>query len=368
MIPIFEPTIFKNSVKYVNQALKTGWISSQGNFIKKFEKKLAKFHNLKYCLLTSSCTSALHLSILSLDLKKNDEIICPALSFIAPSNMVVLSNLKLVLVDIDKDTLNIDVKKIEKKITKKTKAILVVHQFGHSADMEKIIKLKKKYNLKIIEDNAESFGGKYKGKLNGTMGDITTLSFFANKIITTGEGGAILTNNKSLYLKCLEMRDHGMSLKKKYLHTRLGFNYRMTNLQAAVGLSQIEKISYILSKRNKQMSDYYSLLNKNKNFKLRSFKNWCTPVHWLLTITLNTANLRDKMLTYLKRKNIDARQMINPINDAPHIKKKIKEKFPISRKISYNSLHLPSGLNLKNNQIKYVVKCLNNFFKDVNIS
>ena len=363
MIPIFKPVISKQANKNVLNCLKTSWISSQGNYIKKFEKTLADYHAMNYCVATSSCTTALHLAILSLGLKKDDEVICPALSFIAPANMVLLSNLKLILVDINPITLNIDENKIEEKITNKTKVIIVVHQFGHSANMSKIMKLKKKYNLKIIEDNAESIGGKYKNKLNGTMGDLSTLSFFANKIITSGEGGAVLTNNKDLYLKCLEMRDHGMSIKKRYSHKMLGFNYRMTNLQAAIGLSQINEIKTILKKRKKQMQDYYKLLSKNENYSIRKFENWCTPVHWLTTITLKKENLRQKLLKYLKNHKIDARQMVNPINDSVHIRKLIKKKFYYANKISKNSIHLPSGLNITIKEIGYIVNKLNNFFK-----
>ncbi len=362
MIPIFKPVISQKGKNNVLKCLKTSWISSQGIFIKKFENALKEFHKMKYCVATSSCTTALHLAILSLNLKKNDEIICPALSFISPANMVILSNLKLVLVDINPKTLTIDENEIEKKITKKTKAILVVHQFGHAANMSKILKLKKKYNLKIIEDNAESIGGKFKKKLNGTMGDLSTLSFFANKIITTGEGGAVLTNNKNLYLKCLQMRDHGMSLKKRYFHKMLGFNYRMTNLQAAIGLSQIQEIKKILKIRNKQINYYYQLLKNNKNYSLRKFESWCEPVHWLTTITLKKSGQRDRLLKYLKKNKIDARQMINPINEAVHIKKFIRNRFKIAYKISKNSFHLPSGISLSEKQIKYIVSRLNGFF------
>tara|TARA_B100001121_G_scaffold309469_1_gene336467 strand:+ start:167 stop:1258 length:1092 start_codon:yes stop_codon:yes gene_type:complete len=363
MIPIYKPVISKYSKKNVLNCLKTNWISSQGDYIKKFEKELSRFHHMKYCIVTSSCTTALHLSLLSLNLKKDDEVICPALSFIAPANMILLSNLKLVLVDIDPITLTIDEKLIEKKITRKTKAILVVHQFGHSANMDKILQLKKKYNLKIIEDNAESIGGKYKGKLNGTMGDISTLSFFANKIITTGEGGAILTNKKDIYLRCLEMRDHGMSIKKRYFHKMLGFNYRMTNLQAAIGLSQIREIKKILNKRNLQMNYYYDLLSNNKNYFIRKFQNWCEPVHWLTTITLKKKGIRDKLLNYLKKNKIDSRQMVNPINESNHIKKIINIRFKNSYNISKNSLHLPSGTDLKKKEINYIVNKLNSYFK-----
>ena len=364
MIPIFQPYLSKIAKKNLDLAINTNWISSQGNFILKFEEKLKKYHNMKYCLVTSSCTSALHLSILSFGFKEGDEIICPSLSFIAPANMIVLSKLKLVLVDIDKDTLNLDLEKAEKKITKKTKAILIVHQFGHSADMEKLMALKKKYKLKIIEDNAESLGGKFKNKLNGTFGDITTLSFFANKIITTGEGGAILTNNKKLYIKCKEMRDHGMSIKKKYFHIRMGFNYRMTNMQAAIGLSQINEIRKILAIRNQQMKFYYSLLKNENYFIKRKFKNWCLPVHWLMTITLKKKNLRNKLIKYLKKRGIESRPMINPIEDALHLEKyRDRKQSIVAKKISTNSLHLPSSTSLTANQISYICSTLNAYFK-----
>ncbi len=363
MIPIYKPVISRQANRNVLDCLKTSWISSQGSYVKKFEKALSKYHRMKYCIATSSCTTAIHLALMSLNLKKNDEVICPALSFIAPANMVLLSNLKLVLVDINPLTLNIDEDKIEEKITKKTKAIIVVHQFGHSANMSKILSLKKKYNLKIIEDNAESIGGKFKNKLNGTMGDLSTLSFFANKIITTGEGGAVLTNNKKLYLKCLEMRDHGMSIKKRYFHKFLGFNYRMTNLQAAIGLTQIKEINSIINKRNKQMQYYYKLLSNNSNYQIRKFQAWCKPVHWLTTIILKKKKIRDNLLKYLKEKKIDARQMVNPINDSIHIRRIIKKKFKYADQISKNSIHLPSSLNLTKGEINYIVNKLNIFFK-----
>ena len=286
MINIFVPKYSVRAKKNVIDCLNTGWISSQGNYIKKFEKKLSNFFKIKYCIATSSCTTALHLSLMGLELGKNDEVICPALSFIAPSNMVLLSNAKLVLVDINPVTLNIDENLIEKSISKKTKAILVVHQFGHAARMDKIIAIAKKYKLKIIEDNAESIGGKFKGKLLGTFGDVTTLSFFANKIITTGEGGAVLTNNKKTYLKMLEMRDHGMKYNQKYNHVRMGYNYRMTNLQAAIGCSQVDELKQILKKRMTQMKLYYHYLKDIEEITIRNFQNWCSPVHWMLTITL----------------------------------------------------------------------------------
>ena len=299
MIPISSPHIDNKAKKYVNKCLDTNWISSQGEYVNKLEKSLAKYHNTKYCIVTSSCTAALHLAIKSLNLGKGDEIICPNLTFIAPANMIVLSGAKIQLVDVDPETFAIDHKQIEKKINKKTKAIMVVHQMGHSADMDPITKLVKKYKLKIIEDNAESIGGKYKGKKLGTIGDVATLSFFANKIITTGEGGAVITNSKKIAERTYMLRDHGMSKVKRYLHLDLGYNYRMTNMQAAIGFSQVQNLNKILKMRNKQLLTYNKYLKNIKDIRIRSFKDWCTPVHWLMTITIKKKNLRNKILKYL---------------------------------------------------------------------
>ena len=364
MIPISSPYIDNRAKKYVLKCLNTNWISSQGEYILKFEKSLAKYHNAKYCIVTSSCTSAIHLAIKSLDIGKGDEVICPDLTFIAPANMIALSGAKLKLVDIDPETFAIDHKKIIKNITKKTKAILVVHQMGHAADMDKILKIAKKYNLKVIEDNAESIGGKYKGRMLGTIGDVSTLSFFANKIITTGEGGAIITNSKKIADKCYILRDHGMSKEKKYYHIDLGYNYRMTNMQAAIGYSQIKILNKILKIRSKQLLIYKKYLSKIKEIELRSYKKWSTPIHWLTTVTINKKNLRNKLIKFLNKSGIDARQMINPVHQAKHFKKYFNKKnYKNSINISNRTMHLPSSTNLKEKEIKLICKKIYTFFK-----
>ena len=368
MIPIFVPYLNKKAKKYVSQCIDTNWVSSQGTYIRKFEKALAKYHKVKYCIATSSCTSALHLAIKSLNLEKSDEVICPDLTFLAPANMIVLSGAKLKLIDINPETLAIDHKQIEKKINKKTKAIMVVHQFGHSADMDPIMKIARKYNLKVIENNAESIGGKYKGKKLGTIGDVATLSFYANKIITSGEGGAVLTNSKKIAEKCYVLRDHGMArtsdVIKKYTHLDLGYNYRMTNMQAAVGFSQLEIINKILKKRNTQMLLYKKHLSQISEIKVRSFKNWCSPVHWMTTITVNKKNLRNKLIYFLLKEGIDARPMINPVHQAYHFKKIFNNKnFKNSINISKNSMHLPSSTSLKKSEIKFICSKVKLFFR-----
>ena len=355
MIPIYEPYFTGNEKKYLMDCIDTTWISSQGEYILKFEKALADFHSMRHAIVTSNCTAALHLSLKALGIGPDDEVICPALTFISPANMVVLSGAKLVLVDIHPETLTIDPDLIEERINKRTKAIIVVHHFGHAAHMDEIMELGKKYNLKIIEDNAESIGGKYKGKLLGTIGDISCFSFFGNKIITTGEGGAVLTDNEDTAIKCRELRDHGMSHKKKYHHTDLGYNYRMTNMQAAIGLAQMEKLDEILKLRRKQMVYYYNELSSAEGITLRKYAEWCDPVHWMTTITLEDKYERDKFLLFMKNNGVDCRQMINPIHYADHFKSKYSEiEFKNAVHISNQSAHLPSSTALSDSQIKYI--------------
>ena len=366
-ISIYEPELIGNERKYLLDCIDTNWISSQGRYIKEFENKLAEYHRANFGIATSSCTSALHLAIKALDIGEGDEIICPNLTFIAPANMVLLSGAKLKLVDIDKETLIIKPELIEKQITKNTKAIIVVHQFGHAAPMDEIMKLATKFNLKIIEDNAESIGGKYKGKLLGTFGDICCFSFFGNKIITSGEGGAVITNDSELATKCRELRDHGMDSNKKYSHIRLGYNYRMTNMQAAIGLAQLEMLDEILEKRLKQMNLYYKLLKNTKGLQLRKFKEWCDPVHWLMTITLDSEFKREDFLAFMKNRGIDCRQMINPVHHAKYLIDHYNyNDFPNSVDISKRSVHLPSSSFLSEEDISYIVDQTNFFFKEFN--
>lgn len=363
MIPIFEPFLSGNEKKYLMDCIDSTWISSQGKYITEFERLLADYHGLEYGIATSNCTTALHLAIKALGIGPGDEIICPDLTFIAPANMILLSGADLKLVDIDPETLAFDIELLEKAITAKTKAIIVVHQFGHAAPMDEIMALAQKHSLKIIEDNAESIGGKYKGKLLGTFGDISCFSFFGNKIITSGEGGALLTNNKELAVRCRELRDHGMASYKKYLHVDLGYNYRMTNMQAAIGLAQMERLPEILDIRNRQMKLYYELLADVPQIKLRSYASWCEPVHWLMTFALTEKYDRDKFLEYMYAKGVECRQMIYPVHQAMHLVNLYNDKdFKNSVSVSRQSVHLPSSSSLSDEHVHLICDTVKSFF------
>ncbi len=355
MIPIFEPYLGKSEKDFLVDAIDSGWISSQGKYIEMLEKELCNYHAVDHCVVTSSCTTALHLSLLSLDISPGDEVICPALTFIAPANMVKLCGAKLVLVDIDQDTMTIDPSLIERAITKKTKAIIVVHQFGHSAHMDEILQISKRNNISVIEDNAESIGGKYKGKLLGTIGDLSTLSFFGNKIITSGEGGAVITNRKELADKARILRDHGQSREIKYDFILPGYNYRMTNLQAAIGYAQVGKLGDILTKRKNQMELYYQILEDEKKISLRKFANWTTPVHWLLTLSIDNVLNTSLIIKKMREKGIECRPMIGPVYDAKHFRKMFDEtEFPNARNVSQKFFHLPSATSLTKQEIEFI--------------
>ena len=252
VVPVNRPLIKGNELKYVSKVIKSGWISADGHYVKKFEKKFSKYIKRKFSVAVSSGTAALDIAFKSINLKPEDEVIVPAFTIISCLNQIVRMGAKPVLVDADPKTFNIDINQLKKKITKKTKAILIVHIYGLPVDIDEILKITKKKKIYIIEDAAEQLGQTYKDKPIGSFGDISTFSFFANKHITTGEGGMIATNNKLLSKKFLVLRNLSFQInKQKFIHDELGWNYRMTSMQAAFGLAQLENIKHFIKKKNK---------------------------------------------------------------------------------------------------------------------
>jgi len=357
LIPIFEPLIGSEERENVLECIDSGWISSQGKFIAEFEEAFAGWNSMPYGVATSNCTTALHLSLVALGVGKGDEVICPDLTFIAPANMIHWSGATPVLVDVEEKSWGIDPEKIKEKITERTKGIIVVHAFGHSADMDPILEIAKEHKLFIIEDVAEAPGAYYKDRVVGSLGDVSCYSFFANKIMTTGEGGIVLSNSFDLDKSMRIYRDHGMSREKRYVHTVSGFNYRMTNMQAAVGVAQLQKLQNTLLLRSKQEEVYKRLFYNNSKITWRPVEKWCKPVHWMATVSLQHEELRNPLLEHMKDNGVDCRQMIYPV----HMAKPFKDTndpsdFPISRSISLKSLHLPSSLSLKENEQKRIAE------------
>ena len=346
-IPIFEPFLSGNERNYLIEAIDTGWISSQGPFITRFEKEFAGYHGVAHAVACSNCTTALHMSLLAAGVGPGDEVLCPDLTFISPINMVVLAGAKPVLIDIEQEGFNIDPALMEAKITPRTKAIIVVHQFGHAADMDSICDIAKRHNLVIIEDVAESIGARYKGRLLGTIGDMACYSMFGNKIITTGEGGVVITNNAAYDRELRVLRDHGMTPGKKYHHERLGFNYRLTNLQAAVGLAQLERLDEILARRNAIAAHYARRFANIRGLRWRPNLEYSQSVFWLATITIARAEWREKLMEHLRSCGVEPRPMIFPVHFAPYLGyDRETGEFPVSCDISLRSVHLPSSTSL----------------------
>lgn len=358
MIPVFEPTLTAEAHSYVSECMSTNWISSQGDFITKFETKLSKLHEDRHCAVTSSCTTALHLALLACDIGPGDEVICPDLTFIAPVNMISLTGAKPVLCDVETDTFCMSVDTIRPKITNRTKAIVVVHAFGHLANMPEILELVKKYNLRVIEDVAEAPGGMIGNKIAGTFGDISCFSFFANKIFTSGEGGACLSSDDKIIERIKILRDHGMSMEKRYYHTVTGFNYRMTNLQAAIGLSQVEQFDEIIHRRKSIEDLYIKFFKDNEKIKYRHYADWCKGVFWLATVTIPEMSDRKHIISKLMDKGIECRQMVFPVHEAPPYHKLANDSLKNSIFISHKSLHLPSSSNLNREQIQFITDSL----------
>jgi len=352
-----SPALIGNEEKYVVDCIKTNWISSAGKYIKKFEKRFAKFNNTKFAVSCNSGTAALHISLLALGVKQGDEVIVPALTYVATINAVTYCGAIPVLVDIDPQTWCIDEELVEKSITKRTKGIIVVHLFGHPADMDPIMLIARKYNLFVVEDNAQGTGALYKGKRTGSIGTMGTYSFFGSKMITTGEGGIVTTNNSKLAKSAGIFKNQGVDPKNRYWFPVIGYNYRMTNLEAAIGLAQLEKINTHIRNRRQIANSYFKELDGFESLILPTEKEYAKSAFWMFNITFkdNVRIDRDLVLNRLYKYGIDARNIPYPLNTLPPYRKIAQgKKFPVAWKIFSRSISLPTHENLTQEDIKYV--------------
>jgi len=312
MIPIAEPLLSKEELNNVIEAVKSGWISSKGKFIPEFEEKFAHYCGVKYGIATSNGTVALHLALTALGIGPGDEVIIPTLTFVATANAVTYTGAKPIFIDSQPEYWCIDPEKIEEAITAKTKAIIPVHLYGHPCDMDAILAIAKRHNLYVIEDAAEAHGAEYKGRKVGSFGDISCFSFYGNKIITTGEGGMCLTNDEKLAEKMRILRDHGMNPNKRYWHDVIGFNYRMTNMQAAIGVAQLKKLDgFIERKRNiaKWYTEELKDLAEQKILTLSPEMSWAKCVYWMYSIFMLSSN-EDSFLEHKE----STKTFLSPIN------------------------------------------------------
>ncbi len=356
-IPVAEPALNGNEIAYVTDCLETNWISSNGQYISRFESEFAKFCGVRHAVSCCNGTVGLHLALLVAGIRKGDEVIVPTLTFVATANAVVYCGAKPVFVDAEPESWNIDPARIEECITPRTKAIVAVHLYGHPADMDLINDIAERYGLLVIEDAAEAHGAEYKGKVAGSLGDMATFSFYGNKIISTGEGGIVVTDDEKMARKLCLLRGQSMDPARRYWFPEIGFNYRMANFVAAIGLAQLEKIDWHLQRRRdvaQLYADHFSTLDcVGMQPDLPEGRN----AYWMSSLVLSDGSpvTRDELATKLLKAGIETRPFFIPMHQLPMYKQTTRGKdFPVADELSNRGINLPSYANLTDEDIKFI--------------
>jgi len=368
VIPVNEPLLGQRESEYLLECLRTGWISSAGRFIDEFEQKWAAYCGRKHGVAVSNGTAALQVAVDALELEPGDEIILPTFTIISCAVAVINSNCVPVLVDSDPETWCMDVTQIEKKITPRTRAIMPVHIYGHPVDMDPLQCLAAKHGLAIIEDAAEVHGAEYLAGRNapdpvwrrcGSFGNLSCFSFYANKLITTGEGGMVLTDNDALAEKARSLRNLAFQSRRRFYHEDLGFNFRLTNIQAALGLAQLERIEQIIEKKRQMGSEYTERLESVAGLQLPVEKSWARNVYWMYGVVLkeSTGMNADQFASKLREKGVETRPFFLGMHEQPVFHKRglfRDERYPTAERIARQGLYFPSGLALTPEQLSQV--------------
>lgn len=370
MIPVSKPIQVAHTRKYLNDCARSGWFSSQGPNVTKFEQAFASYLGVKYAATVTSGTAALHLALAALNIKKGDEVIVPTFTMFSPVAAILYTGATPVFVDSDPHSWTMDVSAVEKKLTKRTRAILAVHIYGHPADMDPLRNLAKKHNIFLIEDAAEGLGALYKGKKVGTLSDIACFSFYANKVVTTGEGGMVVTNNPALNRRIRSLADMCHDPNKRFWHTDLGFTYRMTNMQAAVGLAYLEEIEGTITKKKWVADLYNKLLSGHPYVSFQTSAPWADPVWWMIAILINTKSQlnRDNVRKKLLARRIDTRDFFVPCHRQPALRKlgfDTNGRFPVADLLGRRGFYVPSGPSITAKEIENVCKTIKKIYADV---
>ncbi len=360
-IPMSAPDLDESDYQEVLEVLKSGRLAL-GPKIEEFEKLISEYVGVKHAVAVSSGTTGLHILVKALGIEEGDEVLIPSFTFAASVNVILYERAIPVFVDIEKETYNLDPEDLERKITKKTKAIMAVDVFGHPAEWDEILRIADKYNLKVIDDSCEALGAEYKGKKIGQFGDCACFAFYPNKQITTGEGGIIVTNNKKIAKIARSLRNQGRGEMGAWLyHERLGYNYRMDEMSAALGVSQLKRIESFLQKRERVANMYTEKLKNYSWVKTPVVKPYVRMSWFVYVITLEDGLDRDKVIEEMERRGIPARGYFSPIHLQPYIKEMFKTKegiLPITENISKRTLALPFHNNLKEEEIDKVLGVL----------
>ena len=359
-IPVYQPDLSGNERKYVDNCIDTTWISSKGKYVKQFEDAFSTYIGTRHGISVSNGTVALQLGLLMLGIGIGDEVIVPTFTYIATINAIKYVGAIPVFVDSIENTWQINSKEIQKKITRKTKAIITVHLYGHPCDMDSIQVLCDKYNLYLIEDCAEAIGSKYKGIKVGNFGDVACFSFFGNKTITTGEGGMVLTNSDSLYKFGNQLKNQGLAEGYEYWHNVIGYNFRMTNICAAIGMAQLERIDEFINKK-RNIAELYKNKLKDMPITFHCETENVFHTYWMNSILVRTEHERKKLNSFLENRGIETRPTFYPAHLMPMYLE--KEKYPIAEKIGLQGMNLPSFPALPEEDVIYICECIQEYYE-----
>lgn len=357
---VAQPSLTGNELRYVSECVQSTWISSSGPFIERFEKSFAEFCDARHAIVTNNGTTALHLALVALGIGEGDEVIVPALTYIASANAVKYCGATPIFADSDPVTMTIDPVDAAAKITPRTKAIMPVHLYGHPADMDRINALAARHGLAIVEDAAEAHGALCNGRKVGALGNCGVFSFFGNKIITTGEGGAVVTNDDRLAAKLRLYRGQGMDPERRYWFPVIGYNYRMTNVAAAIGVAQMERADDHLAARGRVADWYHQRLHPHRDvFDLPETAPWATHVYWMYTVMLRDAvkAQRDEVMACMAAAGIETRPVFYPMHQLPPYRE-ADGRYPVAERLAARGMNLPTHAGLTESDVGRVVSQL----------
>ncbi|MFQ6014129.1 MAG: DegT/DnrJ/EryC1/StrS family aminotransferase [Anaerolineae bacterium] len=359
MIPVTEVSLGPREREYVLDCLDSGWISSLGKYVGLFEEGFSRYCGVHYGVATSNGTTALHLALATLGIGPDDEVIVPTLTFVATVNAVTYTGARPLFIDSEPETWNLDPGHLEKMITPRTRAIIPVHLYGHPVDMDPVRAIAARHGLYIIEDAAEAHGAQYKGRKAGSLSHLACFSFYGNKIITTGEGGMVITDDKDLAQRAAWLRDQAMDQDRRYWHAAIGYNYRLTNVQAAIGLAQLERIEEFVVIKRKNAALYTSLLGDVPGITTPGEAPWARNVYWLYSILVDEERYgmgRDQLAAFLREKGVDTRPFFHPVHTLPPYRQ--GQRFPVAERLARQGLSLPSAVTLKEEEIELVANLI----------
>jgi perosamine synthetase len=351
--PISQPSVTDSELEHVVRAVKSGWISSMGEFVNEFESGFAEFCGCKHAIGVSNGTVAITLALRAMNIGGGDEVIVPDLSFIATANAVLESGATPIFADIERETLCLDPNNVIRRISARTKAIVPVHLYGHPANMPRINEIARQHGLKVIEDAAEAHGASIQGRRVGGLGDCATFSFYANKILTTGEGGIVTTNDDALAERCRSLRDHAMSKFKRYWHEEPGYNFRLTNMQAAIGCSQLKRSAELLNRRSQILRWYSKHLADISDITLNRRAAWAEPCCWMVCAEFQGMDeeSRERLMSALKREGVDSRPYFYPMSNMPYFQ---PADTPVAHEIYVKGINLPTYFDLTEPDVRTI--------------